>query len=701
MTRLAVVVTAMLLLLPPGDRIAGADARAPDDAARSHAVLQWDTHDQFDQCYRNRYLDSEGEPGAVKLVRRLVVTDEMGAGYNDFQRIGGKTQAKKILVLDSADVTDATLLIGGGVGGCDIVVNGQVLGTKPLARSYWHSDFDRYTVPPKLLKDGANEFVFRAKSGGGSIRIERSQQPNRSAVSRDGGYLWDHDRLADGGYMNGELQVRLNIGRYAPEAWLHSPVIDLAGTVTIGGVPAGAQVQIDALELDADVPAGTTVAMFVRTGATPDGYEENWTRWHAWPKEKDSLTFHRYAQWRLVMTTAKAQTTPVVRRVTARVSSTAAPDVGTKLKLTDDDNQQIIRSSYTYAYSPYNGKLRNLRDHFKLADVIAHADTEVEKLKALRQWVRNQWTSGWGTGTLNYVPSWDARVILTMASQKLSLGMCTHYAATYVQCSQAMGYTSRTVIRGHCLSETWSNQYRKWVIMDAGADPDDRRRSTYTAMRDGIPLNEMDLHKAYYVDKKWDDITVEATNMSLGDQEPSAPFNDPPEALLKQAHQQFIPLRNNFIDHREPQEPEHGMGYFKFLGDLFWKDATTPDVPWTDFFTTREADMYWSLNQAQVHLQVLSPAGDELQVMLDTVTPNFAGYEYRVDGGEWVTWVNPSDGKPQAPGEVRAYPMSVTGGAIALPWRLHDGRNTFEARPFNLAELRGIVSRVVVDAVTP
>jgi len=682
-------------------------AEGPAEAAA--AVLTWDTHEDFDECYRNRYLDSENEPGSVKLARGIVIADEMGAGYNDYQPVRGKVQAKKILMLDSADLLGATLLVGGAVSGCDILVNGRALNAEPLEKSYWHAEWERYAVPPELLRAGANEFVFRARNGAsGSIRIERSQQPNRSAVSRDGGSLWDYDHLGVGGYMNGELQVRLNAVRYAPEAWIESPVLDLAACVKSGGLPAGADCRVEDLVVDADVPRGTRLAAFVRTGATPDGCEENWTRWHAWPRERDEIEFCRFAQWRLVLGTRAAQRTPVVRRVALEcVVARALPEdeAPARVRLIEEANQRIVRSSYPFAYGRYGGKLRVLREHWNLAEVTAGIEGEFEQQKALRQWVREQWTNGWEMGALDYVPSWDARVILTLASQNLSLGMCTHYATTYVQCSQALGYTSRSVFRGHAIAETWSNQYGKWIMMDPGGDPNDRRRATSHFERAGVPLSELEVHNACFIENASDDVKIVATNMSEGTDSVEPPIGAEPDAVMKmlcvrplRAHEFFMPLRNNFLEHREPEEPEHGMGYFKFLGHIYWKDETTPEVPWTDFFTTRAADLYWTLNQAQIFLLAPEPGDTTVEVILDTVTPNFAGYELRVDGGEWTSWNAPSSAAAGAAPGVHPWPMrgDGTGGCIAFDWHLRPGRNILEARTFNEAGIRGITSRVVL-----
>lgn len=671
---------------------------------RSTLTLKWDSATEFDTCYRDRYLDSLSTPGAVKLVNRVLVVDEMGAGYNNFQPIKGKTQARKILMVDNPGVTDAWLMVDGSAKACDIVVNGTVLQSTPVAKTYWEANFERYAVPPQLLKAGANDIVFRARgTGSGSIRLERSMGPNRSAVSRDGGASWDFDRLGEGGYMNGELGVRLNLGRFAPTATITSPVFDLAGAARDGSINAGIKGRIDALDVDASIPAGTTIQAFYRTGATPDGYEENWDAWQPWPPRSTPGTLGRFAQWRLQLNTTSPAKTPVVNAVTVRFSAEKPTATNaTQINVVEDANQKIVRSSYEYTYANYTGNSRILRDRWKLGEVVASGKTDFEKLSALRQWTRNQWTNGWNKGELHYIPSWDARIILTLAPQNLSLGMCTHYATTFVQCAQALGLPARSIFHGHALSEAWSNEHQKWMIMDAGYDPNDKRRATYHIERNGVPLSNLEVQKAVFVNRNTDGIRVVATNMSASSAKPEPALAGTKEELekflrdgeIEGRRQMFIELRNDFVDHREPEEPEHGEGYFKYLGHLYWKDGQTPNIHWTDFFTMREADLYWTLNQAQMHLW-RAPGTNTVQVLLDTVTPGFSGYEVRTNDGEWQSWT-PKAGSTLA--NAKAHPMKPTGGSIEFDWNLQAGRNTIEVRPFNAAGLRGIISRMVLDA---
>ncbi len=673
---------------------------------RVETVHVWETRADFDRCYRDRHLDSLSEPGTVKLVSRVLVADDLGAGYNNYQPVRGRTQAKKILLVDDPDVSQAMLLVDGSVSACDILINGTPLDTPLLEKAYWNANFERYVVPPALLKAGANAIVFRARDGNaaGRIRIERGR-PNRSAVSHDGGFSWDFERLGEGGYMSGELGVRLNLGRYASKAWIASPIIDLAAAATRDGIPAGQAGRLEALDVQADTPRGTSVRLFVRTGRTPDGYEENWGAWHEWTRSRKALEFERFLQWRCELHSTSPRRTPVVRRVTARLSAIPVSDDPTfkRVQLVGDDNQRIVRSSYAFAYARHAGNSRILRDRWELADVIAPGRTEFEKLTLLRQWVREQWHNGWNHGALNYTPSWDARIILTLAPENLSLGMCTHYATVLVQCSQALGFPARSVFHGHAVTEIWSNEHQKWILMDPGGDKNDRRRATVHYERDGVPLSNLELHTAYFVDERWEDIRILATNMSEDADPPEPPRVDSPEELeqiirdgaIEGRRQMVLELRNNFVDHREPEEPEHGMGYFKYLGHLFWKSAHTPDIPWTDFFTTREADLYWTLNQAQIHLLRDPETPGALRVLLDTVSPNFAGYEYRIDGGEWNVWTPGTFS-----GSVHAFGLNSTGGCIAFQWPLHPGDNMLEARTINKAGHRGITSRIVVEVET-
>lgn len=668
---------------------------------RVEQTQHWNSAETFDSCYRDRAIDALAEPGSLRLVDSVLVADDLGAGANNFQPIRGKTQARKIVVIDDTRVSEALLMVDGSVRSCEVVVNGVVLDASPLPTTFINRNFEHYEIPPALLRSGTNTFVFRSRSEGrslGRIRVERGRA-YRSSVSRDGGYTWVSDRFGDPGTLEGELGVRLRLGRFAPSGQITSPVLDLAAAVMKEGIASGRNGRVEALDLEAELPPETSVRRFIRMGKTPDGHEETWGAWQPWPLAEPATRFERFVQWRLELKTQDPEQTPIVRQVSIRWSAEPPDAPSGTIRLVEDANQIIVRSSYPFAYASPSGSARFLRDHWDLEAVVEGAATEFEMFKTLRQWVRDQWTSGWSMGRLNYVPAWDARVILSLAPDNLSLGMCTHYAAVFVQAAQALGIPARPVFHGHALSELWSNTHGKWVLMDAGGDTNDRRRGTYHYKLRQDPMNLLDLHKASYDDEQWSVIEVIETNQSDG-HEPNLWDDQKSMDLLRSeenAHNVthiFYELRNTFMDHPEPAEPEHGMGHFKYRGHLFWKTAQTPDVTWTDFFTTRAADLDWTLNQAQIHLSREPGASPALRVMLDTVTPNFASYEVRLNGESWIAL---QGRRPLGSVNVSSYPVRHDGQCVEFVWSLKPGRNQIEARPINTSGVPGIISRMVVD----
>jgi hypothetical protein len=73
--------------------------------------------------------------------------------------------------------------------------------------------------------------------------------------------------------------------------------------------------------------------------------------------------------------------------------------------------------------------------------------------------------------------------------------------------------------------------------------------------------------------------------------------------------------------------------------------------------TDRVGDIFWTLNQAGIHLY--DQGKRALKVELETVTPNFQRFETAVDAGKWRD----------------------TGSVFV--WELHQGQNTLRARSIN------------------
>ena len=108
--------------------------------------------------------------GSLRLADSVLVADEIGAtDYRQTQTITDRIWAKKVLVLDSADLTAAELFIYGSAN--TIKVNGKPLpACEPLVSTAW----SRVKVSPGNLKAGENEFIF---SGSGSLLLNQAGSP--------------------------------------------------------------------------------------------------------------------------------------------------------------------------------------------------------------------------------------------------------------------------------------------------------------------------------------------------------------------------------------------------------------------------------------------------------------------------------------------------------------------------------------------
>jgi len=143
-------------------------------------------------------------------------------------------------------------------------------------------------------------------------------------------------------------------------------------------------------------------------------------------------------------------------------------------------------------------KLKRLREDFKLDEVVAPGRTEFEKLLLLKRWVRSRWNHGWN----NTNPPWDAYEILKHAERGETF-TCGYYSFVLSECYRSLGYQARRLsIRvkdteypanphnhGHNVCEVYSNEYNKWVLMDAD------KNCHYE--KDGVPLSALEIREAW------------------------------------------------------------------------------------------------------------------------------------------------------------------------------------------------------------
>jgi len=654
------------------------------------SVIQKEMKTDFETCVYNHHIEINDSGGL--LVNRLLLCDELGGIISrTFEIIQGDVQAKKIFTLDSADVEEAELVIrieGSKESPLIVEVNGHRIEHQTTEEnisfqvghpdvgggkvdSYWSKGWEIVSVPVEYLREGENEVIFRSGGDQGWRLYIDNGFGGHSAKSIDGGKTWITEPLGHNDFCRGEYVIRLNLKRHAPSGWIESPSIDLFALDSDSPIAPRAKVKSIELVVDDDCPEGTSIEIFWRSGMTPSYRPDTWNCWQTFATlegrpEKQGINppdVHRFFQWRAVLTTKSPKCTPILKDVKINAEFELIQEVQPTISVSENHNERIVRPSYTFAHQLADEpRLKILRERWRLDHVIQSGQTEFEKILRLKRWIRHQWENGWDRGTLQFVPPWDAMVVLELAGQKLSLGMCTHYSSTFVQCCLAVGINARvTIISCHCVAEVWSNDYQKWMMMDPDCDSDDGRKGTRHFERNGIPMSALELHQAY-ANKDYEGV------LEVNDPEK---FGGTLENNISLYRKFCATHRNNYLTSLLPEEPEHGAVSYTYDGHL-WHNSTTEPLPQFSRTSRREGDFHWTLNQTVIYLQ----QGEEpntLDVMLDTVTPNFETYLVQFDDGNW------------------------TEQSEAFVWNLHKGQNTLRAKTRNAFGILGIESSVCVE----
>jgi hypothetical protein len=633
---------------------------------------------------------------SLRLARSLLLTD--GLGTTDFHQtdtLSDRIQVKKIFTLDSAEVGAELFFFGSAK---QVHVNGKLVS--PPARLV-STGWSRVAIPQQLLKAGDNEIVF---SGGGRLLLEPAHKPGKSFKSGDGGRTWSNEALGAKSTQQGEYLVRLRLGRHATRGWAMSQVIDLWTTKPGDVAIPGRVLSLQGLSsLRKAQPDGTRIAAAVRTGSTPTPDDKTWTGWMPLDKEyspSGATAQHRWAQLKFVLETTRSMVSPSLPRefsLAYRLEPGLPPrkepllvqrpknDMFTNLKIT----------SLPFVYQEPSARLKLLRERYKLDDVIAPGQTEMEQLMLLRYWVRNQWHTAWGSHPAQWMPPWDSLIILESKDQPDCLTMCTHYAAVFTQCCLALGWNARhCILDHHCVAEVYAQSLNKWIMMDAGNSAQ-RADVGLHFEKDGAALSALELHNAYHGGKT-QAITVRFTPARLVDKiahlcrpappPKKAPLPKPdviplaelpkfPVCQIENYRRYAFPARNNFLSSLVPGELYQGWSEY-FYDGYCWVGDSMDDPKISPEYTrllspSRPQDIDWHLNWCRIHLAHTAKA-DEVRVDIETLTPNLAKLEKKNDREALQTT-----------------PASFV-------WRLRPGENVLTVRSVNLWGKAGTESSVTV-----
>ncbi len=222
-------------------------------------------------------------------------------------------------------------------------------------------------------------------------------------------------------------------------------------------------------------------------------------------------------------------------------------------------------------------RLRMLREKYALDQVIAGADSDLERVVRLRDWVKSRWDHQQPISQ----PPWDALYMLERVDKGLEAFYCVHYSVTFMQCCLSLGIPARLLnlhrgigpadldrrravfapadppIDEHVVNEVWLDDLGRWVMMDVDFD--------IHYERNGRPLSALEIH--------WAVLTAELTALQVC---------EGPLAYKLKADEQFYQFRL-------PQYYTHFTVFWRndHLSDpdgptqvLHWVDDRTPPMLW-------------------------------------------------------------------------------------------------------------------------
>ena len=262
-------------------------------------------------------------------------------------------------------------------------------------------------------------------------------------------------------------------------------------------------------------------------------------------------------------------------------------------------------SPYLFVYEDLNEpRLARLREQEALDEVIAGAETDVEAMARLRHYVRTLWPHTHPDPP----PPADALEMLHRIRKGKTGGFCGNFSTLYVQCCASLGLHARQVSvqwedgGGHSVTEVWSNDLGRWVLMDVDFD------NHY--VRDDVPLNALELHHAWLERKTGDIQKIEGGE---------CPY---PSDIIGMYYFFSVRMANNLMTGGRPDAPRPAAS-------VSWTDAHTP--PRSSTSTDRAEDLYWTLNETEICLEPTGDAG-RVRLRLKTFCPGFQEFLVRANG---------------------------------------------------------------------
>lgn len=326
-----------------------------------------------------------------------------------------------------------------------------------------------------------------------------------------------------------------------------------------------------------------------------------------------------------------------------------------KGKIIKFNNPRISRYAENFAYQPFDCReLTLLRNKYRLNEITAKADSEFDKILLLADWVKGRWKL---QRPKNVMYNFNALDILERAEKGEGF-FCSEYSTVFVQCALAIGIQARYVglLEGHVVSEFWSNEYFKWILIDVN--------NNLFYEKDGIPLNVLELHQVLESDGPGEIIAYEGP-AKIRVRPGMARF------LISFYHDFYVRMRNDWFSRSYPHwHPEANS----IMNSLKWSDKYTKKSILVARQTGNKEELYFPLNIVSLSIDKQKSSRGALELLMDTFTPNFSYFFIQVDGRDKFE----QDGQE-------------------FTWKIHPGRNSLRCQSVNSLGVKGPICEVIFD----
>jgi hypothetical protein len=637
---------------------------------------------------QNLQLSADGK--SIELIRGLLIEndgDAAGFSYkpNEENLSDGTTAIKWLTIPDGIkDFSDtkACLLVGHTGKRLLVEINGTavVLGEPQKAGNYWK----RYEFPSKLLRVGKNEFRL---TGDGKLWIARadeglseSDRKQDSAKQAPGGGMI-REELGPQNTIRGEYYVRLYLEGCFRNGELRTDWMEIADLRGNRILPTNFPVDGYQVTLSGDWHGARPMLTAFGEWKSANGHEYTTAiTSHQSLEVKTDNQSRAPQRIRLVVRflhrqDSTTQVTPQLSGVQVTVRQRAPTVQSHQFRVVETQNPKLACRGHALE-APFldeaqfesltHPRLTELRERYKLEEVVKGCTTDLQRMEKLAIWSSQQWTKG-HLGKI--YPKWDALEILKLHEDGTPTGgFCQQYNIVFLQACQSFGMVGRCVsigagdhgvnIRsGHEVVEVWSNELNKWVYVDGQAAWYFVDKETRT------PLNLLELRErqiAALREKPFRETEVIVLAKS------------PYEWKGLQEWPAFCELRmiphTQFLDGKLPLPLNQGMRGWFWTGHRVWTDDLMPASILYDKRITNPRDWNFTVNHTQFWLTQRETEG-ELDVRLAHNMPSFEHYVFKIGEGEEQI-------------EKRSN----------LTWRLHKGENRFQVQAVNKLGLRGPAS---------